>query len=661
MRHYQRKFLPDGSPNPRFKPDIRRRAGDRHKPRRGDRHRLNAMREDFLCIDGESIGERYVLLASDPGGTLIDENGLDGFQIFDFLLDQNSVEGWIFGGSFDINHWLKACHLPEAKLNELRRSLGNHTTHWHNGYCYSITHYSGNRYFRVCRYRLERGEDGRWLRDSSGKPKRFDQRTLHIYDLWRFVGGSFASLINDWQLGTEEERREIAAMKARRAGFEFSEMPAIEHYNQLELRLLRQAVLRLKQMAKAQHIHPKRWHSPASLSHYLMKKNNVPPHSLPADLKAKWNAEFVRGYYGGRFEISALGFFDAVHGYDIRSAYPAAMLELPSLADARIVPHSDQAPVCLQRVRWRCTEELNFGPFPIRLTNGTLIYPLCGEGYYWKIEIEAARCWGDKIKIEMLDSLAIETDTELRPFSYLKDIYDERSRLKTSGDLSQYILKLALNASYGRLAYRNKRDSSDMRDLIWAGFITATVRARMLRAMAGHWNDILSIATDGLLSRAPLPELAISKNLGDWEHELYDKIFLIQPGFYYKLKDGKWLITSRGIEKSSINAENFMEAWRRGETSITSRSRRFQGYRTCLSRGHLDEWCKFSEIEIEKKFSAEPKRLPLRREGNVLWTRPPLEVPKNRIIDRVFERLLEELDIDPFFEIHEIDAENADL
>jgi hypothetical protein len=292
--------------------------------------------------------------------------------------------------------------------------------------------------------------------------------------------------------------------------------------------------------------------------------------------------------------------------------------------------------------------------------NGTLIYPLSGHGYYWKSEIEAARSWGRKIDIDLLDSLSIETDQSLRPFAYLADLYAERARLKAAGDLSQYILKLALNASYGRLAYRNRRDSSDMRDLIWSGLITSTVRARMLRAMAGHWNDILSIATDGLLSRSTL-ELPISNELGDWEHDFYDQIFLIQPGFYYKLKDGEWKITSRGIEKSSINAEAFMQAWRSGKMSIPSRSRRFQGYRTCLARGHLDEWCKFIEIEIDKQFSAEPKRIPLRRDGDVLWTRPPLEVPQERVIDRVFMRILEELDINPFFEIHEIDAENADL
>jgi hypothetical protein len=660
MRHYQRKFLPDGSINPRFKPDLRR--GDRHKPgrKRKDYHRLEAMRENFICIDGEAIDGRYVLLAADPGGALIDPDGLDGFRIFDFLLDQGAIEGWIFGGSFDINHWLKACNLPEQKLNELRRSLANHTTHWHDGYCYSITHYSGNRYFRICRYRLERGEDGRWLRDSSGNPKRFDQRTLHIYDLWRFVGGSFSSLIRDWQLGTEDERLEIARMKARRADFDMAELEAIRHYNELELRLLRQAVLRLKQMAQDQHIHPKRWHSPASLSHYLMKKHNIPAHSLPANLKEKWNAEFARGYYGGRFEISALGFFDSVHGYDIRSAYPAAMIDLPSLAEARIILHSDQSPICLQRIRWHCAEDLNWGPFPIRQADGCLIYPLQGEGHYWKIEIEAAMTWGEKIQIELLDSISIEADPELRPFSYLKDLYEERARLKAAGDLSQYILKLALNASYGRLAYRNKRDPMDMRDLVWAGLITATVRARMLRALAGHWDDIISIATDGLISRMPLPDLAIGKNLGDWEYDHYDQIFLIQPGFYYKLKDGEWKIASRGLEKASINAEAFMRAWRSGERGIPSRLRRFQGYRTCLARGHLDEWCQFIEIEIDKQFSAEPKRIPLRRDGDILWTRPPLEADQ-RDIDLLFRQIRKEFDIDPFSEIHEADAENADL
>ena len=112
---YQRKYLADGSPNPKYKPD--NRNGDRHKDKGKDRHtgsiknrhtdtyQRAKKKRRFIAIDGEGVttgkywyvetksGREpvhehiYVTMLSSSGEQIVNEHGLSTVQCFDFLLE----------------------------------------------------------------------------------------------------------------------------------------------------------------------------------------------------------------------------------------------------------------------------------------------------------------------------------------------------------------------------------------------------------------------------------------------------------------------------------------------------------------------------------------------------------------------------------------------
>src|SRR5690606_37635740 len=132
-----------------------------------------------------------------------------------------------------------------------------------------------------------------------------------------------------------------------------------------------------------------------------------------------------------------------------------------------------------------------------------LRYPAAGEGWYWAHEALAAELltpldWGP--------AWVYRTDCKHEPFKYLAEIYTQRKELKKNGDAAQYVLKLIINSSYGKLAQRvGARNSTPaFQNFVWAGMITAHCRMQILQAVAQDPEAVIQIATHGIVSRKPL-------------------------------------------------------------------------------------------------------------------------------------------------------------
>lgn len=99
-------------------------------------------------------------------------------------------------------------------------------------------------------------------------------------------------------------------------------------------------------------------------------------------------------YYGGRFEGSRIGSISGpVYEYDLKSAYPASMLQLPCPLHTRWQhkPRTKQLPTAglyLAKVTFSHPDGQWCG-FPFR-HNGGLFWPFQGTGWYWSPEIEVA-------------------------------------------------------------------------------------------------------------------------------------------------------------------------------------------------------------------------------------------------------------------------------
>jgi hypothetical protein len=194
---------------------------------------------------------------------------------------------------------------------------------------------------------------------------------------------------------------------------------------------------------------------------------------------------------------------------------------------------------------------------PFRGKNGGLYWPRQGTGWYWSIEIEAARrCLHAEVAV--LDLWVARRKCNCRLFDWVDKLYDLRRRL--GPDTRGQPLKFALASLYGKLAQRSGR--GPYHDPVSAGLITAATRARLIEALARDPEAVFMLATDAVYSTRPL-WLDVGGGLGQWEAKVWPDLFVVQPGVYWSPSEQEKSLKSRGAPRSVIGvaAPRFVAAW----------------------------------------------------------------------------------------------------
>jgi hypothetical protein len=171
--------------------------------------------------------------------------------------------------------------------------------------------------------------------------------------------------------------------------------------------------------------------------------------------------------------------------------------------------------------------------------------------------------------VEFIEAWIFESDDpDDRPFSFVKDLYTERSRRKALGLGSEKALKLALNSLYGKFAqqlgwsHERPERIPPYHDLLIAGYITSHCRAAVLRAALRAPEDVIAFETDALFSTRPLP-LDLGAGLGQWEEIRFEWLAYAQSGVYWGDRAGGVPVAkSRGIDKDSLDIDSFERAMR---------------------------------------------------------------------------------------------------
>jgi len=347
-------------------------------------------------------------------------------------------------------------------------------------------------------------------------------------------------------------------------------------------------------------------------------------------------------FFGGRFENSVIGAISGpVYNYDINSAYPYHISRLPCLEhgtwkhvdgdrNGQVLPtRIRQATLAL--VRWELKAGMgitSWGPLPMRATDGTIAFPLEGRGWCWKDEyLIAEQGWN----VRATEAWFYHTDCDCKPFADIPRMYLERIKLgKDSGKGQPF--KLGPNAVYGKLA-QSQGLNPPFQSWIWAGNITSSTRAQLLRAILSAnvpWN-ILALATDGIFSRErlnlPRPfdtgTFNVSKPLGDWDEKVFPTgVFLVRPGIYFpqnpteeQLKE----VRARGLGKRVLYEQwrKIVEAFNAGKEDVqVTQLQRFIGVKSALSYGEKSgvkrspDYGEWVEHPIVVSFDARPKRQP---------------------------------------------------
>jgi hypothetical protein len=444
-------------------------------------------------------------------------------------------------------------------------------------------------------------------------------RRIIVWDLFRFFGKAFVPALKDWKVGTEEELAAIQAMKDQRGNFDrINEREQL--YCRSECRLMAQMASNLVQAHDDADLKLRTYYGPGSTASVMLAKMQAKENKAPIVDEMKRIIDMA--FFGGRFEHSWVGPVRGMWSYDIASAYPFAITQIPCfkhgewrLVKRPTIRQIEEAPAAC--VHWRLPmydrlriveqslgEKLQkavqakgraadraWGPFPFRLMDGNILFPVVAKGgWVWKQEFLAALNSGVFPNVDHTEAWIWHADCDCGP-PFGKAVADYYClRLEWGKDGKGLVVKLGLNSDYGKLAQRIGHPP--FQDIITAGIITSTCRGMLLTGMgraSDPWN-ITGVATDSIQSTEPLDlpipprtgteEKAQEKNkfpLGAWDNTTKgEDTFLIRPGMRFKMSCGKCGKTAReclckgvdgtaargmGVRTLHANRAKVLDAW----------------------------------------------------------------------------------------------------
>lgn len=312
-------------------------------------------------------------------------------------------------------------------------------------------------------------------------------------------------------------------------------------------------------------------------------------------------------YYGGRFETARLGVVGDVWEYDIHSAYPAVAVTLPCLECGwfrEVDEYDPSTPFGFYYVGSE-THGSPWAPFPFRsdgspehrqylngATKGSIAFVHGGRRWVTGHELAVARKYFTAEQTPVYRGYVFVPDCNHRPFAEVAKLYAERMRLKET-DKHRYaglikVLKLIINSIYGKTAQstglrldpRSEYHPSQpeayshpkFQCYAWAAWMTGGTRAKVLDAALLGGDDVVSVATDGILTTRRLDSEAINGGLvvtdytlGTWEREDKHDCWLGMPGIYAFGRGDDAQFKRRGLDGRYFPARHLRREWERGE------------------------------------------------------------------------------------------------
>jgi DNA polymerase type B, organellar and viral len=396
---------------------------------------------------------------------------------------------------------------------------------------------------------------GWWLEWYPGKRFviRRQNKVRTIWDAFPWYQSSYINAAGRSKLASQQEMEVIIAGKKKRGDDYEHTLQEELAYAKVECRVLSRIQRHLFQTCEDVGLPLTVFDGPGSVAAKAMNKYKVKQHKV--DLPEEVTQAASQAYFGGRFEMTLHGRFEKLYEYDIISAYPAGMRNLPCLSHGEWV-HNDQpqnVPTELYHVRWTVSPDDTglWGPFPVRGKDGMPVWSFAGHAWVWKEEYLAAQWMGE---MEITECWSFVPSCDHMPFTYIDEYYAQRAIWKADGDGREKVYKLVLNSGYGKVCQRV--GSRPFHSWVWAGKITASARAQLLSAIRLNPDAVVMTATDALYSRAPL-DLPVSHALGDWEAGSISNVLLVQPGFFRADEKTR----ARGIPDKYVDWSAFERIW----------------------------------------------------------------------------------------------------
>ena len=556
--------------------------------------------QEFIAIDGEGYTDetgnhKYFLFANSEGDYIFNPDGLPTDDCLKFIIDTASYgkQIIIYGGSYDLNKWLKDVDI--SKIYQLQET--NKCVH----YPY-IIECVPRKYFSLK------------LLDFNNYKNEIIA-TANVWDCLGFFQQKFTDTVEQYLDIDSDSMDYLRQYKDGRSEFDIEDFDNILRYCQLELDLLVKVMTKFKNLCVELELSLTRYDGAGALATAIYRKNSTKQY-LNREIDI---LETSLAYSGGWIEPPQQGrYLGKVYKYDIRSAYPSVMVNIPSLKDASL-QHVDYASYHFLGQ----PEIIDFALYKVHFKdNNKLVYPLFHrykdniyhpqETIGWHYGSEIKHCVEN---CEILEAYIPVIRDDTKPFSFIQDYYDKRMELKKQGNIGEKVLKLGINSLYGKTAqtvgWKIKEDKliiPTYHQLWIAGYITASTRGQMWKAIKNHTNSIIGIETDGIFSTEPL-DVELGEGLGQWELETYDEIVYIQSGVYWLRKGDNWYTKNRGLDTGALILDDVLEAYKNinitGKFYVEGKATSFITYGSAMSSHTWLQWGQW--VETTKQISLIPE------------------------------------------------------
>jgi hypothetical protein len=560
----------------------------------------------FVGCDGEGIGRdpehRYALFRMGERELYDGGRRLDTPELLRFIVDHPDPDDILVAFAFDYDVNMILRDMPADRWHQLLRLNisainGAKNPYTRNGgwtwlrfgaTTYGVQYIPRN-YLRVC------VGLAMVMPDETVRTVARPGSTRTIYDTFGNFQSSFLVALNRWSIGAEHWPA-IKAGKDARSSFD-KITPGIRNYCAIECRLLAEMMTAFRSACLGAGIRPRTWNGAGKLAAALMRDHGV---MRKAEVETRCQAGLLKmaheAYYGGRFEVTRCGLVDQrVTEFDINSAYPAAMPELPCLEHGTWRKmRGDQLTSLLRRdalfvcsTKFKHPRDAFLCGLPFRSAkDGKLSWPRMGRGVYWSPEIRSAMAIG--ARVELGDGWLYERRCQCRPFDWVVGLYEYRRRIGKAARGQP--LKLGYNSIYGKWAQRVGHPP--FANPIYAGLCTAMTRAKLNHAIAATPNprNVIMLATDAIYTIGRPPRLDLGEGLGQWERKQHRSLFIVRPGLYWppKPRNKAWQVKSRGLSPKFF--EPMVPRFRRTWSDYIRRKRSGKGVDLQLALwmdGHL--------------------------------------------------------------------------
>ena len=445
-----------------------------------------------------------VLLSDDLGRKIWNPSLLEILERLTYKEYRESIN-WFYNITFDIESILKM--LPKDELEEI---LEDNNTEYEGYKLFYLPH----KYFKI--------------RDKS-------KHNYDYYDIAQFYGMSLDNASKEY-LGDEKGISDIRGLMEYI--YYDKVQKVVSDYCKHDCELTKGLAERMHQGVLSCDIPFSKPYSRASLSETAFLKNCDVPEYLDAPLGV--NKYFYWAYYGGWFELFKRGYQNNyIVEYDINSAYPYAMLNLPDLRDLgweRVRKVSKEKAIGVYLIAISPKESCNVSPVQVR-TQSLSVHPhASGVRYVTDDELPMMK---DLYKVKVLSGFEAFGDNIRYPFrEYVQKLYEDKSSYKNKDAMMYECVKRVLNGFYGKNIQRTGGKIGNCFNPIYAAKITASCKRQIWDAVKDHQDDVIAIQTDSCVMTKEI-DVEEGTGLGQWEKKEFREGIFLLSGVYEMIGETK--------------------------------------------------------------------------------------------------------------------------